>query len=337
MAHPKNESDNEPNTKNLVKPGSTIDPSKGPGGFSGQGQVGQGQQQGGPPIQRVGLEEDRDKARQRQQDAFDEAERRERDNNPATREMRQSYSKDAPGMLPQNQPAEDTKYNKPTRVDLEDITGNPGHRGVNPDAPANSINGPPVDRGGRAESINEPRGWSGDINNNDRTPENLAGTPGGTVFTGSINEPPGSQVIPPGAGQGTGEEVEHPAGSVPPPGGPGSVAEAPTIEALEPDEAEVGSADIVMEVHGTGFTPQSVVQFGPENDLVTTFISETELTAPVKPSEWGDGVIQVRVKAGGDGSLKSEPVEFEFTPAGVPEASRQTKRTQPKKTKKTKR
>ena len=164
-------------------------------------------------------------------------------------------------------------------------------------------------------------------------PENKAlppGSPVGSPFE-SINEPPGSQVIPPGAGGGTGEEVVHPPGSIPE--GPTTEEEAPTIEALEPDEAEVGSADIVLEVTGTGFTEQSVIQFGPDNDLATTFISTTELTAPIKPSEWGDGVVEVRVKAGGSGSLKSEPVEFEFIEASAP-AGRQSKRTQPKKTKK---
>jgi hypothetical protein len=108
----------------------------------------------------------------------------------------------------------------------------------------------------------------------------------------------------------------------------GGQGEAPTIEALEPDEAEVGSADFVLEVSGTGFVQGSVIQFGPDNDLQTTFISETELTAPVKPSEWGDGVIDVRVK-NADGGQKSEPVEFEFIPAEAP-AGRQSKRTKPK-------
>jgi hypothetical protein len=156
------------------------------------------------------------------------------------------------------------------------------------------------------------------------------GSPVGSPFE-SINEPPGSQVIPPGAGAGTGEEVEHGPGSQPPgvAGGPG---EAPVIEALEPDEAEVGSPDVVLEVTGTGFVQGSVIQFGPNNDLPTTYISDTELTAPIKPSEWGDGVVEVRVK-NADGGLKSEPAEFEFIEAEAP-ASRQSKRTQPKKTKK---
>jgi len=131
----------------------------------------------------------------------------------------------------------------------------------------------------------------------------------------SANEPPGSDIT------GGGGE-----------GGTPNPDVAPEIEGLEPDEAEVGSADVVMAVHGTGFTVESVIQFDI-GDLATTFVSPTEISATIKPSEWGDGVVPVRVK-NGDGGLKSEPVEFEFTPAGVPEASRQTKRTQPKKTKK---
>ena len=157
------------------------------------------------------------------------------------------------------------------------------------------------------------------------------GSPTGSPFE-SINEPPGSQVIPEGAGAGTGEEVEHPPGSIPEgPTGPAE-EEAPTIEALDPDEAEVGSADVVMEVHGTGFTEESVVQFNAE-DRPTEYISETELTITVQPSQWSDGVVPVRVK---NGDQLSEPVEFEFIEAEAP-ASRQTKRTKPKPVKKNKR
>ena len=135
----------------------------------------------------------------------------------------------------------------------------------------------------------------------------------------SINEPPGSNVygktMPDGVGGGgEGEDVP------------------PVLEELEPDEAVVGSADVMLHVHGSGFIPASVIQFGPDNDLQTAFISETELNAQIKPSEWEDGVVAVRVK-NADGGLKSEEMEFEFIPAEAP-ASRQSKRTKPKKTKK---
>ena len=68
-----------------------------------------------------------------------------------------------------------------------------------------------------------------------------------------------------------------------------------------------------------------MIQFGPDNDLETTFVSDTELTATVKPSEWEEGVVPVRIK-NADGGLKSEDVEFEFV-AATPEARQGSKRT----------
>ena len=154
MAHPKNQGNDEPDAKNMVKPGSTIDQSK--AGQQGQLQGQQGQQQPAAAWPQPAIsDQDREREQKRQQEAWDLAATREKDNNPATKPQRE-YDKNAPGMDPANQPAEDTKYNKATRLDLEDITGNPGHRGVNPDAPAGSINGPGFDRTGRWESINEP-------------------------------------------------------------------------------------------------------------------------------------------------------------------------------------
>lgn len=47
-----------------------------------------------------------------------------------------------PGLHPANQPPSDERAKGP-RGDLEDVTGNPGHRGVNPNAPTGSINEPP--------------------------------------------------------------------------------------------------------------------------------------------------------------------------------------------------
>jgi len=154
MTHPKNQGNDEPDTKNMVKPGSTMDKSKAAG--LPQTQPGQQQGQQGQLQPAVGIsDQDREREHKRQQEAWDLAARREESNNPETKPQR-TYDKDAPGMHPANQPAPDTKFNKATRLDLEDITGNPGHRQVNPDAPAGSINGPGFDRTGRWESINEP-------------------------------------------------------------------------------------------------------------------------------------------------------------------------------------
>jgi hypothetical protein len=302
--HPKNVHDNEPEHKNLVKPGSTIDPSKAPAP-----QPPPNQQQGQRGPQQQLSEQDRETLQRRQQEAWDAAAEREKSNNPATREARE-YDRNAPGMHPANQPAPDTRMSKGTRLDLEDITGNPGHRGVNPDAPAGSINRRPDDRTGRTESINEPS----HINQN--MPPAGARNAGAGV-AGSINEPAGSQVIPAGAGQGVGG-----AG-----GGEGTEYQTPEIDALDPDEIEIGATDTVLHVHGSGFTPKSVISFGG-SDMPTDFVSETEVTTGLKPSEWSEaGVADCTVK---NGAYVSEAVEFEFLEAAAPGANRQSKRTKPK-------
>jgi hypothetical protein len=308
--HPKNQT-GAPKPHDLVKPGSTVDP-KGHAAAPPPQQGQQGQQQG----QQVQPSELDQKAMQeRQQKAWEEAAEREKSNNPATKNARM-YDKNAPGMHPANQPAPDTKINKGTRLDLEDVTGNPGGRGINPDAPANSINGPPDSKTGKIESINEPshinQNWpqrTADGVTPSQAPQNQQAYPEqqNAVMGASINEPPGSQVIPPGAGQGTG--VERP-GVNPPEGG---TAGPPVIDELEPDEIQIGGPDTVLRVHGTGFIQTSVIQFAGA-DAPTAFVSDSELTMPLKPSEWEDGIVPVRVK-NADGGLKSEEVEFEFLPA----------------------
>ena len=151
-------------------------------------------------------------------------------------------------------------------------------------------------------------------------PENKNLPPGSPVGSPweSINEPPGSQVIPVGAGEGAGGEA----------GGIGTEYETPEIEELEPDEVEAGSAeDITMHVHGTGFTDKSVITFNGL-DEPTVFLSENEVTTIVKPSLFTvPAVCPVTVKNGG---YESEEVEFEFLEPEVPVAARKTKRAKPK-------
>jgi IPT/TIG domain len=309
--HPRHQS--EPSrSRDLVKPGSTIDP-KGRLPASQQGQP--GQQQGQPPAvwpQGGSLSDaDREQLQKHQQEAWDLAAEREKSNNPATRKLRQSYDKNAPGMHPANQPAPDTKLSKGTRLDLEDLTGNPGHRGVNPDAPAGSINGPPDDKTGRTESINEPS----HIDQN-MPPAGLRNQPGGG-FVGSINEPPGSQVIPQGAGQGAGGAA----------GGQGTEYQTPEIDSLNPDEIELGTPDLTVRVLGSGFTPQSHIEVEGEVQS-SSFVNEGELTFTIKPGDYAEaGVVEVTVSNGG---YKSEAVEFELLDAETPAASRQSKRRKPR-------
>jgi hypothetical protein len=68
---------------------------------------------------------------------------------------------DQPGLDPRNRPSDMLDLKEGERAphksirDLEDITGNPGHRGVTPYAPATSMNAAP-DPYGMPQSINEP-------------------------------------------------------------------------------------------------------------------------------------------------------------------------------------
>jgi hypothetical protein len=131
-------------------------------------------------------------------------------------------------------------------------------------------------------------------------------------FNASINEPPGSDV----GGEGNATEEGE---------GGGETDEAPDLESLDPDEADAGDAtDIVMHVHGTGFTEQSVIYF---NGLVepTTFVSETEVTTGVKPSLFVvPAVCPVTVR---NGEHESDALEFEFLAPDDPPEARETKRT----------
>jgi len=126
----------------------------------------------------------------------------------------------------------------------------------------------------------------------------------------SPNEPPGSAVGGEGGGGGTPEPA------------------VPVIEALDPDEIEIGTADTVLHVHGTGFTEESIIHFAGV-DEPTTFVDETELTTGLKPSLWVDGmIVQCSVK---NGDVTSDEVEFEFLDAPVADetAKKPSKRTKP--------
>jgi hypothetical protein len=178
------------------------------------------------------------------------------------------------------------------------------------------------------KSINEPRTPAEQSDHNplgaaalrsDPKPNTtLTPGPGGSSLdNASINEPPGSDVGGEGSATEEGGEGEG--------GGEGELDEAPDLERLDPDEADAGDAeDIVMHVHGTGFTPESVIYF---NGLVepTTFVSETEVTTGVKPSLFVvPAVCPVTVR---NGEHESDALEFEFLDPEDPPAARETKRT----------
>ena len=157
------------------------------------------------------------------------------------------------------------------------------------------------------KSINEPRTPA---EQSDHRPDARAEDLPPGHFNASINEPPGSDV----GGEGGATEE-----------GGGEEGEAPDLESLDPDEADAGDAtDIVMHVHGTGFTEQSVIYF---NGLAepTTFVSETEVTTGVKPSLFTvPAVCPVTVR---NGEHESDALEFEFLDPEDPPAAREIKRS----------
>jgi hypothetical protein len=179
-----------------------------------------------------------------------------------------------------------------------------------------AVHPPPV------KSINEPRTPAEQSDHNalgaaalqsDPKP-NTQLTPGELPpghFNASINEPPGSDV----GGEGGATEE----------GGGGEEDAAPDLESLEPDEADAGdAADIVMHVHGIGFTPESVIYFNGLQEP-TTFVSETEVTTGVKPSLFTvPAVCPVTVR---NGNYESDALEFEFLDPEDPPAARETKRS----------
>jgi len=139
--------------------------------------------------------------------------------------------------------------------------------------------------------------------------------------TASINEPPGSNIYP---GADTGPNVLPGDGSALPPG-----TELPplVLTDISPDTATVGSPeDLVLTVTGSGFTPNCVVMVDDE-DMTTTFVNQTTLTASV-PVAAEAGVVDVEVARGED---LSDVLTFEFVaPAG--RRSSQKAERKPKKT-----
>ncbi len=139
----------------------------------------------------------------------------------------------------------------------------------------------------------------------------------------SINEPPGSNVIP---GIDTG------------PNQPPEGAELPplVLTDISPDTVVAGSPeDLVLTVTGSGFGPNCVVMVDDE-DMATTLVNSTTLTASV-PVAAEPGIVDVEVARGED---LSDVLTFEFVaPAGrrsSEKAERKPKKTEPRGKRQTK-
>jgi hypothetical protein len=104
---------------------------------------------------------------------------------------------DQPGMHPANRPGntpEGERDPHKSNYDLEDVTGNPGHRNSNPNIPPATM-GEILERAAAGPvSINEPPG-------REFAAEAIEVAPAAVLPPGegplSINEPPGSEVVPP--------------------------------------------------------------------------------------------------------------------------------------------
>lgn len=86
--------------------------------------------------------------------------------------------------------------------------------------------------------------------------------------------------------------------------------EPPKLQGLNPSEVAIGDPDTLVVVHGTGFTPDSVITVSGE-DIPTNYESPTKVNSIVKPStvtEPGVHPITVRNSIG-----ESQPLDFEFT------------------------
>jgi hypothetical protein len=93
------------------------------------------------------------------------------------------------------------------------------------------------------------------------------------------------------------------------------------LSSLTPNTAVAGSGDLTMQVNGTGFLTQSVVQWTPTggstSNLTTTVVSPMQLTATVKAALLANaGTAAVTVANGSD--LISAPLTFTITPPPTP-------------------
>jgi hypothetical protein len=84
----------------------------------------------------------------------------------------------------------------------------------------------------------------------------------------------------------------------------------PVLSSIAPDTAVSGDPDFVLSCTGTNFRSSSVIIFGNEDEL-TTFISDTEVTTGVKPSLFAPAVVPVKIRT--PGLPDTDPVDFTFT------------------------
>jgi len=145
----------------------------------------------------------------------------------------------------------------------------------------------------------------------------------------SINEPPGSNVLP-----GEGGPNQPPEGWQPPTQPGGGTDERLTLTDIDPDRIPVQPEEITeksITVTGTGFSNECVVLFDDE-EVPTTFVSPTQLKAnvPIAPAE---GTYDVEVARGEELSdvLTFEIVAAEEGSGATQSTKREKQKPKPKK------
>jgi hypothetical protein len=91
---------------------------------------------------------------------------------------------------------------------------------------------------------------------------------------------------------------------------PGTTVAGPTLTSLSPNTAVHGTgAMLIVTATGTNFSPQCKITIGGF-ERPTTYISATQVSCTIDPSQWAAGPQPVVVK---NGHLLSAAVNFTFT------------------------
>ena len=98
--------------------------------------------------------------------------------------------------------------------------------------------------------------------------------------------------------------------------------QAPAITALNPDSIESGADDIVLVIDGTGFTPQSTIVFGDQDEPTTVSEDGAQVSTGVKPALFAPAAVPVQVR---NGPARSAPVDFTFLDPGAVTTSKKRK------------
>jgi hypothetical protein len=97
---------------------------------------------------------------------------------------------------------------------------------------------------------------------------------------------------------------------------------APSITSLSPATATAGGTGFLLTVNGNGFSPQAAITFNGIPRTDTIFLSSTQLTTMIRPSDIANaGTITVQVSTPPPGGGTSGTLPFVITPgvSGVPQ------------------